>query len=262
MTFLLGTHQVDWLAKTDVPLFISHRRLANRKSFPKALGKWGLDSGGFTELSLNGGWTVSPKDYVASVRRYKEEIGNLQWASPQDWMCEPFMLNKTGKTVTEHQARTVGNYLDLKAAAPDLPFIPVLQGWSLIEYGQCADLYERAGVDLTKEPLVGIGSVCRRQHMDEAAIIIESLAARGIRLHGFGFKITGLKRVGHYLYSSDSMAWSLNARKNPPLLGCTHRSCSNCLRFALKWRQKPLAAIAEAEMKYGRPEWAGLEQAA
>ena len=45
-----------------------------------------------------------------------------------DWMCEPAMLARTGLTVAEHQAGTVANYLELRAAAPELPFIPVLQG--------------------------------------------------------------------------------------------------------------------------------------
>jgi hypothetical protein len=29
-----------------------------------------------------------------------------------DWMCEPFMLAKTGLSVREHQQRTVTNYLN------------------------------------------------------------------------------------------------------------------------------------------------------
>jgi hypothetical protein len=45
-------------------------------------------------------------------------------------MCEPFMLAKTGLTVAEHQVRAVTNYLELRGLAPDLPFVPLLQGWS------------------------------------------------------------------------------------------------------------------------------------
>jgi len=51
-----------------------------------------------------------------------------------DWMSEPIMLAKTGLTVAVHQARTVANYLALRDLAPDLPFIPVLQGWRLDDY--------------------------------------------------------------------------------------------------------------------------------
>lgn len=50
--FYLGTSEVRWLGQANVPLFISHRRLAPRKSFPRALTGWALDSGGFTELSM------------------------------------------------------------------------------------------------------------------------------------------------------------------------------------------------------------------
>ncbi|MGH8933286.1 MAG: DUF7221 family queuine tRNA-ribosyltransferase-like protein [Egibacteraceae bacterium] len=52
----------------------------------------------------------------------------------------------------------------------------------------CADLYERAGVALTTEPLVGVGSVCRRQASAEITGLLTSLAALGLRLRGFGVK--------------------------------------------------------------------------
>lgn len=44
--------------------------------------------------------------------------------------------------------------------APDLPFIPVIQGWELSDYLDCVARYERAGIDLTVLPVVGLGSVC------------------------------------------------------------------------------------------------------
>jgi hypothetical protein len=56
----------------------------------------------------------------AAVRRYRDEIGSLDWAAPQDWMCEPFILAKTGLSVREHLRRTVADYLRLTELAPDL----------------------------------------------------------------------------------------------------------------------------------------------
>jgi hypothetical protein len=47
----------------------------------------------------------------------------MDFASPQDWMREPVMIERTGLSVREHQARTVANYLDLRMLAPRLPFI-------------------------------------------------------------------------------------------------------------------------------------------
>jgi hypothetical protein len=75
-------------------------------------------------------------------------------------MCEARVLAKTGLPIREHLARTVGSYLRLKELAPDLPFIPVLQGWSLADYDACHARYAREGIDLAREPVVGLGSVC------------------------------------------------------------------------------------------------------
>ena len=71
---------------------------------------------------------------MAAVRRYRDEIGRLEWAAPIDWMCEPFMLAKTGLAIAVHQAHTVANYLELRSLVPELPFVPVLQGWSRDDY--------------------------------------------------------------------------------------------------------------------------------
>lgn len=246
MRFFLGSHMPNWMERTAVPLFVSRRRLAPRRSLPRAVGPWALDSGGFTELDLHGGWTVTARQYAGEVRRFADEIGNLEWASPQDWMNEPHMVRRTGLSVEEHQRRTVQNYLDLRALAPDLPFIPVVQGWTLDEYRRCVDLYDAAGVDLTRQPVVGVGSVCRRQAGKEAAAILFALRAMGLRLHAYGLKLGGLAHSADVLVSSDSMAWSSHARRRPPLPGCTHRSCANCLRYALRWRQKVQDRICAA----------------
>jgi hypothetical protein len=236
--FFLGVHRPGWLAAAGVPLFVSHRVLAGRKTYPRAAAPWALDSGGFTELSLHGEWVTPPSVYVAAVRRYQDEIGLLQWASPQDWMNEPVMLAKTGLAVAEHQRRTVDNYLELRElSGGQLPFIPVLQGWEPDEYLRCVDLYAQAGVDLHAEPVVGVGTVCRRQDTAVANAIFASLNELGLtNLHGFGVKLTGLRRYGHHLTSSDSMAWSYRARRAGNQPPCPKANCANCLHFALEWR--------------------------
>lgn len=242
--FLLGTHQPGWLGRLDVPLFVSHRTLRTRKRLPRARCRWALDSGGFTELALHGGWRTCPGEYVEAVARYQAEIGRLAWASPQDWMCEPAMLGRTGLTVVGHQARTVDNYCTLRQAAPGLPFIPVLQGWTPDDYLACVQRYTTAGVDLRACPLVGLGSVCRRQASAEIGHIAAELAALGIRLHGFGVKCRGLADYAETLASADSLAWSYAARRRPPLPGCTaHRNCANCPRYALAWRARLIRTL-------------------
>ncbi|QTF82038.1 queuine tRNA-ribosyltransferase [Mycobacterium phage Fefferhead] len=244
--FYLGTHEPSWLRTAGVPLFVSHRRLMRlRTGLPVAAEKWALDSGGFSELSMFGGWQTTAAEYVAAVKRYDEQIGRLEWAAPQDWMCEPDMIAKTGLSVDEHQRRTVANYVDLVARWADVsdsevPFMPVLQGYAVEDYLRCMDMYAEAGVDLGGVPLVGVGSVCRRQHTDEIRAVFEAVLSRdpGLPVHGFGVKSLGLKVYGDLLTTADSMGWSYNARKNAPLPGCDHKSCSNCLKWALRWREK------------------------
>ncbi len=238
MKFYLGTHQPSWLARDlGVPLFVSHRRLAGRRTLPRATGPWALDSGGFTELSMYGRWRTDARTYAAAVRRYSEEIGQLDWAASQDWMVEHAIRARTGASVRTHQQRTVANYLQLRDLAPELPFLPPLQGDSVADYHRCADLYERHGVDLAALPRIGVGSICRRQRSGEVEQIVRSLAARGLRLHAFGAKVLGLTRYADTICSSDSLAWSFRGRYVP---GCapSHRTESNCLRFALCWHRR------------------------
>lgn len=242
-TFYLGTHMANWLGKVDVPLFISRRRLAGRKRLPRALGPWALDSGGFTELGLYGGWRTEPARYADEVLEYAERIGSLEFAAVQDWMCEPFMLAKTGRTVREHQELSIESYLTLRAYAPSIPWLPVVQGWSIDDYLAHVERFAEAGVDLRSERRVGVGSVCRRQGTREALTLFCLLQSVGLRLHGFGIK-TRFMRVAPrgVLESCDSLAWSSKARRSPPLPGCRHRSCANCLRYALAWRRRVLDA--------------------
>ncbi len=250
--FLLGTHQPGWLGRLDVPLLVSVRamrsrrtgRLSARRLVWQARAPWALDSGGFKELDLHGRWRISPGQYTEEVARCVDEVGRLAWAAPQDWMCEPFMLDRTGRSVADHQAATVDNYCRLRQLAPTLPFIPVLQGWRLGDYLACVDRYAAAGVDLTAVPLVGLGSVCRRQASAQIGAIAAELAAAGLRLHGFGVKQHGLARYADHLESADSLAWSYAARRRPALPGCTrHRNCANCPRYALAWRAQVIAGL-------------------
>ena len=234
----LGTHKPGWLGLSQVPLFVSQRTLGPRRSLPRASCRWALDSGGFSELSLFGRWETTPAAYVEAVRRYQREIGGLDWAAIQDWMCEPEVLRKTGLSIPEHQRRTVASVLELRDAG--LPVIPVLQGWTEGDYFDCIEAYERAGIDLAKEPVVGLGTICRRQQTMRAALIVRGLYNSGFKIHGFGFKVTGLDSCAPYLTSADSLAWSLAARHAGKQRECEHKSCSSCQRFALEWRAQLL----------------------
>lgn len=243
--FYLGTHRPYWLRLARVPLFISDRRLSEYTNLPVALKRWALDSGGFSELSMHGSWDYgpTPKQYVRRVRRYRDEVGMLDWAAQQDWMCEPRILRKTGLTVLKHQTLGIKNYIRLKSLDSTLPFIPVLQGYTISEYLRHVDMFDRAGIDLTQLPLVGVGSVCRRQSTNEIDELFRVLHGLGLRMHGFGVKTGGLAKYARYLKTSDSMAWSYGARFIPPLPWCAHGTCVNCFDYAHIWRKRMLRGV-------------------
>lgn len=262
LVFYLGTHQPRWLWDTAAgfPLFVCHRQLAGYRSLRPATHAWALDSGGFSEVSRFGEWRTSPREYVHAVARYDDEIGQLGWAAPQDWMCEPDIIHGGGPgrcagthlSVAEHQARTVRNFLELCDLWPghssgECPFMPVLQGWTADDYRRCADLYDRAGIRLEDYPVVGLGSVCRRQGSPAITRLVAALTP-WVALHGFGMKKAGLAAAGYRLTSADSMAWSYGARRrNIRLPGHSHGNCANCLPYATQWRERLLASIHAAD---------------
>ncbi|MEU7822951.1 hypothetical protein [Catellatospora sp. NPDC049133] len=250
-TFYLGTHRPHWLKSSSVPLMVSMHTLARYRgrgdNAPKARCHWALDSGAFSELSAHGEWSVDPDTFGGRVYRLMDDLGTPpDFVSIQDWMCEPHMLAKTGLTVADHQALTLDSYLYLREEFPDAPWLPILQGWTVDDYLAHVEAYRAAGVDLAAAPLVGLGSVCRRSRTSELVTIVGALAARGLRLHGFGVKVSGLARCAHQLASADSLSWSAQARyEQIRMTGCTHVGiCNNCRRWAETWYGRVQRAIA------------------
>lgn len=267
--FYLGTPEPSWLWRArSLPLFVSHRRLARLRTLRRANGPWALDSGGFTELSVHGDWTISPEQYVRAVARYDREIGALEWAAPMDRMCEAPILARTGRTAGDHQKLTVENFLVLRELWPQYsddtcPIMPVLQGDpegpadGPESHQACAALYAANGIDLYGEMapnilgdamLVGVGSVCRQEsteHIGATLRAIREVLHPDAQLHGFGVKSRGLRRYGRLLDSADSQAWSRVARyEEIRLEDCTHSGvCSWCPRWALRWRNRVMDAL-------------------
>jgi hypothetical protein len=263
MTFYTGVHRPWWLwsGQAGYPLCVSYSTLRKVRRLRRGLVPWILDSRGFSELSQHGRWTIPARDYVRDVARYDQEIGGLQWAAPQDWMCEDEVIHGgmlgqvrcagTGLSVAEHQRRTVASFAELTALWPRFsdrpcPFVPVLQGDSPDAYLACYQMYLDAGVLLGEEhQLAGVGSVCRLQSTSQIAAIARALAPLNLDLHWFGLKLAGLTRPELHrdlaaalaaprgsaarhcrggTQSLDSAAWSLDARYGTRLPGCTHIS--------------------------------------
>ena len=189
-------------------VMVSVNQLRNRKS-NFAVNDWILDSGAFTEIARHGGYRSGIEEYYWQICRWAR-CGNLLIAVAQDWMCEPFAINRTGLNVEIHQRLTIDRYDALFALNPPVRIMPVLQGYRSSDYLVHLQQY---GDRLTKNQWVGVGSVCRRNgNSDEIANILKGikLLRPDLKLHGFGLKILALENpeVRHLLYSCDSMAWS------------------------------------------------------
>lgn len=146
-----------------------------------------------------------------------------QWGSFDPW---PQFENGEGTVypkldIETHIRWTVDRYIKLVAAVRshgcDTYIMPVIQGFAPAQYIECIKAYEAEGL-LPQGAYVGVGSVCKRNG-DPAAVleVLETIKAYrpDLRIHGFGLKVTALevKEIRALLESSDSMAWSLAAKK-------------------------------------------------
>lgn len=212
--FFVGLHHPQHARRVG-DCCISINVLRPRKS-DFAAGDWILDSGAFTEISRHGRYRSPPAAYAAEILRWRR-CGNMLAAVSQDFMCEPVIVAKTGLSVLEHQRLTIARYDELRAELPaDVYLMPVLQGFEPAEYRAHVAAY---GDRLGPGAWVGVGSVCRRNGAptEVEAVLREICAVRpDLRLHGFGLKLTALgsATVQALIGSSDSMAWSFNARRH------------------------------------------------
>lgn len=228
MHFYVGLHQPSDAARFD-RCMISVRRLEDRVS-DFAVGEWMLDSGAFMELKLHGRYRYAPTVYAAHIARWGR-CGRLIAAVAQDYMCEPFILAKTGLSLADHQRLTIARYDTLCGLRPGAYILPVIQGYAPAEYVAHIRQYGRR---LRRGMWVGVGSVCKRNG-DPDAIAAVLLAIKqerpDLRLHGFGLKTTALTSdlIRSLLHSADSMAWSYAARRA--------RNAGDLSRSANDWRE-------------------------
>jgi hypothetical protein len=192
---------------------ISVNALQKRKSEFR-VNEWIMDSGAFHCISQHGKHLLSEDEYLEKIYQFSA-CGTLRAAVCQDWMCEPFILEKTGMSVEQHQKLTLQSWVRLQEMS-DVPILPVLQGFSPSDYVNHLRMY---GDRLDNGAWIGVGSVCKRNGNPDAIedVLLSIKRERpDLRLHGFGLKIKALERatVRSLLFSSDSMAWSYAGRKD------------------------------------------------
>lgn len=212
MLFYVGLHHPGDGKHFD-RAFISINTIRNRKS-PIGASSWIMDSGVFSELSRYGDYRHGVEEYAAVINRWAAADHCLVAAVAQDYMCEPWIVEKTGLSIAMHQLLTIGRYDALLPLVHGVYVMPVLQGYDPEDYVSHIRQY---GSRLAYGAYVGVGSICKR-NTNYATIEDVLLAIKrerpDLRLHGFGVKLTSLASgiVQDCLYSADSMAWSYGAR--------------------------------------------------
>lgn len=212
--FYIGLHQPNH-ANSFPRACLSINRIRRRK-LPIQCRDVIVDSGAFTELAIHGRYRHSHIHYAEELYRlHHSGVVRISCAVSQDYMCETFMLAKTGKTIAEHQELTIERYGTLMVENLPIYILPVLQGYAPEDYARHLDMYGR---DLVHGAWVGVGSVCKRNGKPDAIVqVLTAIKEKrpDLRLHGFGLKKTSLldSRVRALLYSADSMAWSFAARR-------------------------------------------------
>lgn len=248
--FLPGLHIPAQLCHFDLA-FVSVERLWNRKKELKigedGLGKIVLDSGAFGRL-FQGKPHRPVKEYAERIVRINRH-GQVLAAVTQDYMCEPFILEKTGLTVKDHQRMTIERYDELIQCETGCYIMPVLQGYKPEEYIEHLKMY---GDRIKPGMWVGVGSVCKRNGSPSKILDILMLIKMirpDLRLHGFGVKTTSLNNglLRSLLYSADSMAWSFAARRS----GGGQNDWRNAAKFEKKIKVKPEYQGHFIEIEFG-----------
>lgn len=228
MKFYPGIYQQSHVNYVKERFFLSFQIIRRRKNVFRNIEdkEWIMDSGAFSEIRKNGEFLFTPEEYLKHVEKW-----NPYYFVNMDWMCEPYQLKKTGKTVKEHQEQTLDNQVKLMELSEGINprLMGVIQGWSVDDYLSHIDMIRERGCLLD---YMGVGSVCRRNSKTEILQILMRIKKEipRTKLHAFGVKKDVFKdrlgqRIFDCLHSSDSMAWSYNARwkkKNPIIITNVH----------------------------------------
>jgi hypothetical protein len=231
----------------------SLRRLKDRQSPAPFEGRdWIMDSGAFSEITINGKYTYTTDEYLHYVEMHQPGL-----YFNMDFMCEPFVLEKTGGTVKEHQQKSIDNQIKIMDRMDHYDitgqFAGCIQGWELKDYIEHIDMLKAQGCITSK---MGVGSVCRRKNTGDIVNILQAVkeALPNVKLHGFGIKTQALQypSICAALDSSDSMAWSFDGRREETQQcgDCIHpgaMNCANCHVHMLKWYDRVISVRNNAE---------------
>lgn len=190
----------------------ARRRFKIRRPPADHIAALAIDSGGFTMAAKYGAYPWAMEQYINFIRELSRDVP-LTFCACMDYACERDVNRGIYATNRDRIKATIYNEIALRAMAPDLPWLGVLQGNTIEE--RALDVALRRRIGLLAE-YMGIGSICRRSPVEAANVICyygEQLP--GTRYHAFGLSIRTLDtpqapRVYHLLRSWDSYTWSWN----------------------------------------------------
>lgn len=167
-----------------------------------------IDSGGFTAARRWGRYPWTIAQYVEFIRKMSRDVP-LDFCAVMDYACEPGVDRSTYRSNRQRIKATIRNEIACRAAAPDLPWLPVLQGDSLEE--RAFDLALRRRIGLLPTDYAGIGSVCGRGARGAIRTVhfyIDHLP--GVAFHCFGMHVQALDddAVFAVMRSWDSYSWN------------------------------------------------------
>jgi len=169
-----------------------------------------LDSGGYSFFSRWGDYPFSISSYV-DLANILKDMYPLERVATLDYPCEPKINRINDLQTNEERIRATvnmaGGCIDEDKT---LPWLPVIQGYTINEYLYCLDLY--ADIGITSD-YWAIGSICSRKgNLLELRNLIVTIRDQfdNEKLHAFGLGIPFLKdpQIFQAIYSSDSSAWN------------------------------------------------------
>lgn len=185
-------HPPLWENTNPVPLLIAASSCWNGQRL-RALG-WPTqasgrfcDSGGFVFGRNRSCFPFDTSDYHVWLTAMQPNL-----AACLDLPCE-VEITADNAEVARRQAWTLKAAQQLLSPPAPWAWVPVVQGRTLEQYATHARAYRAAGLD---QPLMGIGSLCRRTRTGEIRAIVATVAEElpGVRFHLFGVKLGLLKQ--------------------------------------------------------------------
>ena len=178
----------------------------SRTNLPDVVEQVFIDSGGYSFLTGWGKYPFDLEEYLSLCYHVRDKH-NLFAVATLDFPCLADPQNGTNQ---ENIENTVKNAFLCMDSDKTLPWVPVIQGYSIKEYQTCMDLYKDAGV---KSNYWAVGSLTQRKR-DPITLrrIITYIKDqhKTDNIHSFGLGIPNLKdpQIFKAIYSSDSSGWN------------------------------------------------------